>query len=122
MTRSYSASAYFAPNQARPNLLVLTGAQVTLVDSTKVGAEYKATGVRFSAGGQSFTAAANKEVILSAGKFYIDFIGRNLLMLVQVPSRRLRSSNYLELETQRSLASSASRPRLIFRVSERTCR
>ncbi|KAK0486182.1 alcohol oxidase [Armillaria novae-zelandiae] len=34
-TRSYSASAYYAPNAKRPNLLILTGAHATKVDLTE---------------------------------------------------------------------------------------
>ncbi|KII88352.1 hypothetical protein PLICRDRAFT_175951 [Plicaturopsis crispa FD-325 SS-3] len=65
--RSYSASAFFAPNQHRQNLLVLTGAQATKVFTSKRNGSVVATGVQMSAGGTTYAVNATKEVILSAG-------------------------------------------------------
>ncbi|KAI0059930.1 alcohol oxidase [Artomyces pyxidatus] len=67
--RSYSASAYFAPNAARPNLLVLTGAIAgKIVFRTQKGT-ITATGVEYFVNGTKYTAAVDSEVILSAGSF-----------------------------------------------------
>lgn len=70
-TRSYSASAYYAPNAKRPNLLILTGAHATKVDLTKtLSGDYQATSVSFKAkDGSTGTVHASKEIILSAGSF-----------------------------------------------------
>ncbi|KAI1490483.1 putative choline dehydrogenase [Biscogniauxia mediterranea] len=66
-TRSYAASAYYAPVSARPNLFVLTEALVkNVVLSHEVG-QWTATGVRFSRAGEEFVASALREVIVSAG-------------------------------------------------------
>jgi choline dehydrogenase-like flavoprotein len=88
-TRSYSANAsdllplpcyvkltsptqaYFAPNASRPNLTVLPNAQVTRItlDEDSNG-EYRATGVEFVVGEETFIVRANKEVILSSGELH----------------------------------------------------
>lgn len=65
--RSYSAPAYYLPNAHRPNLRVLTNAVVQEIVLEKRDDRWTATGVRFSHGGQSYTAAASQEVVLSAG-------------------------------------------------------
>lgn len=70
-TRSYSASAYYAPNAERPNLLILTGAHATKVDLTKTeSGNYQATSVSFKVkDGSTGNIRASKEIILSAGSF-----------------------------------------------------
>ncbi|KII87002.1 hypothetical protein PLICRDRAFT_43712 [Plicaturopsis crispa FD-325 SS-3] len=65
--RTYSASAFFAPNQKRSNLLVLTGAQATKIVLANVSGSVKATGVKFSANGTAYSVNATKEVIVSTG-------------------------------------------------------
>ncbi|KAH6634126.1 putative choline dehydrogenase [Chaetomium sp. MPI-SDFR-AT-0129] len=69
-TRSYAAAAYYRPVSSRPNLFVLTAAEVheiLLVKGEHGPRSWKAEGVRFSHGGAEFTAFAHREVILSAG-------------------------------------------------------
>ncbi|KAF3137855.1 hypothetical protein TWF703_004825 [Orbilia oligospora] len=66
-TRSYSASQYYRPHAARPNLHVLTEAMVRKVIIQTVGGHKTATGVIFSHGGVDYTVNAASEVILSAG-------------------------------------------------------
>jgi 4-pyridoxate dehydrogenase len=63
--RSSAASAYLKPALKRRNLTVATGALTTrvLMQGTK------ATGVEYLRNGQTIRAAADKEVILSAGTF-----------------------------------------------------
>lgn len=65
--RSYAASAYYAPNATRPNLVILTEALVKEVVLVKVDDNWTATGVRFEHAGLEFTASTSREVILSAG-------------------------------------------------------
>ncbi|MCJ1246452.1 hypothetical protein MMC30_003659 [Trapelia coarctata] len=69
-SRSYAGSAYYAPASERSNLTVLTGATVNrvLLDTLeKDGA--RATGVSFTANGQTQEIQARKEVIIAAGAF-----------------------------------------------------
>lgn len=66
-TRSYSAPAYLFPNQARPNLDVLTDALVSKVNFDIECGELSANGVTFISNGQTYTVNATKEVILSGG-------------------------------------------------------
>ncbi|KAI5918205.1 putative choline dehydrogenase [Camillea tinctor] len=66
-TRSYSASAYYAPIAAKPNLFVLTEALVKNVVLSHEDGQLSATGVRFAHAGEEFVASALREVILSAG-------------------------------------------------------
>ena len=61
--RTSSASAFLRPAAHRPNLTVITGAQVSKV--TFQGRV--ATGVEWIKNGQTVSAAADREVILSAG-------------------------------------------------------
>ena len=61
--RTSSASAFLKPVAHRPNLTVITGAQVSKV--TFRGSV--ATGVEWIKNGQTFSASADREVILSAG-------------------------------------------------------
>lgn len=62
-TRSYSASAHFAPNQHLKNLKVLCDAQA----SQLILEGQRATGVRFVHGGKEHVVKAIKEVVLSSG-------------------------------------------------------
>ncbi|KAJ4488377.1 alcohol oxidase [Lentinula aciculospora] len=64
--RSYSAVNYFLTNQARTNLVVLQGAQVTKINMTP-GSPVVATGVEFVVDGTTYSANATTEVVLSAG-------------------------------------------------------
>ncbi|KAH8102926.1 GMC oxidoreductase [Cristinia sonorae] len=66
-TRSYSATGYYAPNIARPNLLVLTGSYATKINFEGVGDLQRAVSVDFTKDGKSFNVAVSKEAILSAG-------------------------------------------------------
>jgi choline dehydrogenase-like flavoprotein len=66
-TRSYSTPAYYLPNADRPNLRVLTNAAVREIVLEKSGEQWTATGVRFDRDDKSYTVAASREVILSAG-------------------------------------------------------
>jgi choline dehydrogenase-like flavoprotein len=61
--RQSAADAFLAPVRRRPNLTVRTEAPATriLLD------QGKATGVEYRAGGESWTAMARREVLLSAG-------------------------------------------------------
>lgn len=61
--RTSSASAFLSPAAGRPNLTIVTGAQVSKVLFTR----NVATGVEWIAGGQVESASAEREVILSAG-------------------------------------------------------
>ncbi|KZW03649.1 alcohol oxidase [Exidia glandulosa HHB12029] len=68
--RSYAAPAYFAPNSASANLVVLTGAQATKVNFAAIGtASVAAKSVNFLSGGTQYTVQARKEIILSGGVF-----------------------------------------------------
>ncbi|KAK3307250.1 putative choline dehydrogenase [Chaetomium strumarium] len=71
VVRSYAARAYYKPNAARPNLLVLARAEVREVLLAKrndaAGSSWKAEGVRFIHDGAQFMALASREVIISAG-------------------------------------------------------
>ncbi|KAF8831624.1 hypothetical protein HHX47_DHR1000622 [Lentinula edodes] len=64
--RTYSPVNYFLPNQARTNLVVLQGAQVTKINLTP-GSSAVATGVEFVVDGITYNANATTEVVLSAG-------------------------------------------------------
>ncbi|TCD65365.1 hypothetical protein EIP91_002763 [Steccherinum ochraceum] len=68
-TRSYSATGYYAPNISRPNLLVLTGAHATKIHLEASGDLQRAVSVDFVKDGKSFSVAAQKEIVLSAGSF-----------------------------------------------------
>lgn len=64
-TRSYSASAYFTPNEGRPNLKVLTEAlacRILLEDNV-------ATGVQFRYSDTTYEIQTKREVILSCGVY-----------------------------------------------------
>ncbi|KAM7194147.1 hypothetical protein V8F20_008067 [Naviculisporaceae sp. PSN 640] len=67
-TRSYAARAYYLPNSARPNLVVLTHAQVQEIILSENDGAWEAKGVRFTdRDGIEHSVFATKEVILSAG-------------------------------------------------------
>ncbi|KAG6834311.1 hypothetical protein H0H93_010570 [Arthromyces matolae] len=66
--RSSAASAYYEPNQSRPNLKVISGALATKVLTTGKDAVV-ATGVEYLKDGVLQTIHARKEVILSAGSY-----------------------------------------------------
>ncbi|KAL4257347.1 GMC oxidoreductase family protein [Pleurotus pulmonarius] len=69
-TRSYSATAYYAPNADRANLLVVTGVTATKVHFTKeADGLLRATGVAVASGSDTAIIDVAKEVILSAGSF-----------------------------------------------------
>ncbi|KAK6351431.1 hypothetical protein TWF718_004591 [Orbilia javanica] len=68
-TRSYAATAYYAPNAARPNLSIFTGSLVKKVVTASVGGKITATGVQFIKDGTTTTLTATKEVIVSAGSY-----------------------------------------------------
>ncbi|KAJ7583024.1 hypothetical protein C8J56DRAFT_865422, partial [Mycena floridula] len=65
--RSYAASAYYLPNESRPNLSVLLTANVHRVVTLKEGDKVTATGVEFFYGSDVHFARAAKEVVLCAG-------------------------------------------------------
>lgn len=71
-TRSFAATAYYAPNAERPNLRVLTNALVNKVHFAYRKSKEElltATGLSFTVDGKSYIAKARREVILSAGAF-----------------------------------------------------
>ncbi|KAI0033253.1 alcohol oxidase [Vararia minispora EC-137] len=67
--RTYSANAYYAPNAARPNLSVLSSAQVVKIEfsSMRDVTTMIATGVTFVIGNEFFTVQASQEVVIAAG-------------------------------------------------------
>lgn len=69
VTRSYSASAFYAPNKNRKNLSVLTDALVSKINFNKNGStgEVSAAGVNFIVGERNYSVKTNKEVIICAG-------------------------------------------------------
>ncbi|KAJ7748191.1 hypothetical protein DFH07DRAFT_962268 [Mycena maculata] len=69
LTRSYAASAYYAPVSDRANLVVVTGAEATRIVSTHENGLVRATAVEFSLGSQCYSISVKPgaEVILSAG-------------------------------------------------------
>jgi choline dehydrogenase len=68
-TRSYAATAYYAPNVNRPNLTVLTEAQVNKIVLSKAHGSVRATSVSFTSKGSTYNVKASKEVLLCAGAF-----------------------------------------------------
>ncbi|KAL1744312.1 GMC oxidoreductase [Schizophyllum fasciatum] len=66
-SRAYSAAAYYYPNEARENLVLLPGALVTGINFDANGGSLTATSVSFVKGGSSYNATVAKEVVLSAG-------------------------------------------------------
>ncbi|KAG8920246.1 hypothetical protein FRC00_010287, partial [Tulasnella sp. 408] len=69
--RSYAAREYYAPNAAKTNFLVLTGAQATKINwkSSDANGLAVAESVSFVVDGTTYSAKASKEVILSGGVF-----------------------------------------------------
>ncbi|KAM0798208.1 glucose-methanol-choline oxidoreductase-like protein [Usnea florida] len=67
--RSYSASAYYAPAQARSNLRVLTGTQVEKITFDTRADPVVATGVLVTTNGVTQAFRCQKECILAAGTF-----------------------------------------------------
>ncbi|KAL1741327.1 hypothetical protein HDZ31DRAFT_84891 [Schizophyllum fasciatum] len=69
-TRDYTAPAYYYPNEARANLVLLTGALATRVnfggDKTAKD-ELVAESVSYFSAGNVYNATARKEIIVSAG-------------------------------------------------------
>lgn len=67
-TRSYTVNAYLEPNLHRPNLLVLTEAQVTKVILEKVGSLQKAIGVELVQDGESLKLdKVKRDIVICAG-------------------------------------------------------
>ncbi|KAJ7223141.1 alcohol oxidase [Mycena pura] len=67
--RVTATSAYYTPVAARPNLKLLTGAQVTkiLFQSDRVNGNLVATGVEFIVADKTYTVSAAKEIVLCGG-------------------------------------------------------
>ncbi|SPO44147.1 related to Glucose dehydrogenase [acceptor] precursor [Moesziomyces antarcticus] len=68
--RSYSASAYYAPNAKRSNLKVITGALASKIlfgEAKNAAGELVASGVEYSVDGASYTVKARREVVVSGG-------------------------------------------------------
>lgn len=68
-TRSYAATAYYAPISQRTNLSVMTGAQVKKIEFTRGDDNMIANTVCFNRDGKSSRVGVRKEVILAAGAF-----------------------------------------------------
>ncbi|KAI0925678.1 hypothetical protein AcV5_008351 [Taiwanofungus camphoratus] len=68
-TRSYAATAYYLPNEDKPNFSVLTKAICTrvLFNDEWLGGELVANGVEFAYEGKLYSVHVKKEVICSAG-------------------------------------------------------
>jgi choline dehydrogenase len=66
-TRSYAGTAYYQPNHDRPNLTVLTEAQVNKIILSCHGGEVFANGVDFTSFGFKYHVKADHEVLLCAG-------------------------------------------------------
>jgi len=67
--RSHSGSAYYEPAASRPNLHLVTDAQVEKIILTKGSGEPTATGVQYLEDGKSQVVSAAREVLLCAGAF-----------------------------------------------------
>lgn len=92
-TRSYSAAAYLFPNQARPNLEVLTNALVSKVNFDTSCGDLWANGVTFTNNGQTYIVNATKEVILSGGTVNTP----QLLELSGIGSKSILSKHGIEV-------------------------
>ena len=68
-TRSYAASAYYAPISQRTNLSLITGAQVEKIGFAQGDGKMVAKAVHFNREGESLKVTVRKEVILAAGVF-----------------------------------------------------
>ncbi len=69
--RSYSAVAYYQPASHRPNLHLLTGANVhkVIFEKSDVAGAVSATGVEFTKGEKETIVRVRKEIIVAAGAF-----------------------------------------------------
>ncbi|KAJ7213284.1 GMC oxidoreductase [Mycena rebaudengoi] len=70
--RSSSASAYYEPNKAKPNLVVITGAQATRIlfnSSSDAAGKIVASGIEYHKDGQLHLVSAKLEVLVCAGTF-----------------------------------------------------
>ncbi|KAJ7226613.1 GMC oxidoreductase [Mycena rebaudengoi] len=70
--RSSSASAYYEPNKAKPNLVVITGAQATRIlfnSSSDAAGKIVASGIEYHKDGQLHLVSAKLEVLVCAGSF-----------------------------------------------------
>ena len=68
-TRSYSATAYYAPAASRVNLSILTGAQAEKLDFVDSDNDKVAVAVHFTYEGKSFVVGVHKEIVVAAGTF-----------------------------------------------------
>ncbi|KAL1753254.1 GMC oxidoreductase [Schizophyllum commune] len=66
-SRAYSAAAYYYPNEARENLVLLPGALVTGINFDTSGDSLTAKSVSFQKGGSTYNVTVAKEFVLSAG-------------------------------------------------------
>jgi choline dehydrogenase len=66
-TRSYAGTAYYRPNAGRPNLTVLTQAQVSKITFAHRYGKTYATGADFIAFGSPYHVEADHEVLLCCG-------------------------------------------------------
>jgi choline dehydrogenase len=66
-TRSYSATAFYAPNAHRTNLSLLVEAYVKKIELEASKSGVRAAGVQFTAQGKQFAVRARREVIVCAG-------------------------------------------------------
>lgn len=69
-TRSYTASAYYAPASQRPNLNVIVEAHVESTGFARGGNGMVANTVHFTCQGNHCTVDVRKEVIVAAGTFH----------------------------------------------------
>ncbi|KAF8804963.1 alcohol oxidase [Phlegmacium glaucopus] len=70
VTRSYAATAFYAPNAGRKNLSVVTGAYVQKLDfntPSAPGADLTASAVQFSYKDKIHKISATREIVLAAG-------------------------------------------------------
>ncbi len=93
--RSYSASAFYAPNADRANLTVLTNAHVNKILFGKEKGTYMpvASVVSFSVDGKNYFVKATSEIILSAGTFQ----SPQILELSGIGSKTLLEKNEVEV-------------------------
>ena len=68
-TRSHAGTAYYQPNASRPNLTVLTQAQVSKITFAHRHGKVYATGAEFTSFGSTYHVEADHEVLLCCGSF-----------------------------------------------------
>jgi choline dehydrogenase-like flavoprotein len=68
-TRQHSGVTYLDRATGRPNISVLVGAYATKILFSNDTEDVVATGVEIDVGGVEYVVKANKEVVLSAGKY-----------------------------------------------------